>query len=250
MKKKTLTAVILSAMVLTALSSCQAPAQSQVTETDASESSVTEVTTTTEESIATTAYTTTESTALEPAPGMDYYVFGHYEQDGDEDNGPEPIEWVILTEEDGRLFLTSRYILDYQAYNIDYEDVTWETCSLREWLNNDFYNAAFDDEEKERVLTVINSNPDNNGYWATEGGNDTEDRVFLLSYDEAATYFADDEARATGPCDWWWLRSPGRDPIHASIALFDGELMGPGHVVTFNYHDHGVRPAIWISVDP
>lgn len=250
MRKKTLPAVILSAMVLAALSSCRAPVESRVTETDVSVSSETEVTTTAEEPVKTTSYSTAGSTALEPAPGMDYYVFGHYEQDGDESNGPEPIEWVILTEEDGKMFLVSRYILDYQAYNIEYEDVTWETCSLREWLNNVFYDTAFDDSEKSQILTVINTNPDNTGYWATEGGNDTEDRVFLLSYDEAATYFADDEARATGPCDWWWLRSPGRDHIHASIALFDGELMSPGHIVTFNYQDHGVRPAIWISIDP
>ena len=113
----------------------------------------------------------------------DYIVFGHYEQDGNLDNGPEPIEWEIVREEDGRMLLISRYILDLQSYNTESTNVTWETCSLRAWLNEDFINTAFDDSEQKQILTVINSNPDN-AYYGTEGGNDTEDRVFCLSVEE------------------------------------------------------------------
>ncbi|MBO4458521.1 MAG: hypothetical protein J5802_12445, partial [Butyrivibrio sp.] len=82
----------------------------------------------------------------------------------------------------------------------------------------------------------------------TEGGNDTEDTVFLLSCDEADTLFPDDDARAVGDCDWWWLRSPGRSSHHAAVVLTIGEVYHHGHLVSFNYHDHGVRPALWLAV--
>ena len=119
----------------------------------------------------------------------DYVIFGSYEQDGDTSNGPEPIEWEVLDENDGEMLLISRYILDCQPYNTEETDVTWETCTLRNWLNNDFYNTAFSDAEKDRVITANLSNPDN-AYWGTEGGNDTSDKVFCLSVDEVRKYYS------------------------------------------------------------
>lgn len=113
----------------------------------------------------------------------DYIVFGRYEQDGNLDNGPEPIEWEIVSEGDGRMLLVSRYILDYQQYNIEQTDVTWETCSLRSWLNDDFINTAFSNAERDQILetTITNSDHPLSG---TEGGNDTVDQIFCLSVDE------------------------------------------------------------------
>ncbi len=118
-----------------------------------------------------------------------YVIFGSYEQDGDTSNGPEPIEWEVLDENDGEMLLISRYILDCQPYNTEFADVTWETCTLRNWLNNDFYNTAFSDAENDRVITANLSNPDN-GEGGTEGGNDTSDKVFCLSVDEVRKYYS------------------------------------------------------------
>ncbi|MBO4928127.1 MAG: hypothetical protein J5379_07760 [Clostridiales bacterium] len=144
----------------------------------------------------TTAETTTARPALCEVSG-DYVVFGHYEQDGNPDNGPEPIEWIVLSDEDGKLLLMSRYILDGVPYHTDYTDVTWETCALRAFLNDDFYNTAFDADEQSRILTTTVSNPDN-ARMGTPGGNDTEDKVFLLSMEEVEKYFTftewDDES--------------------------------------------------------
>ena len=127
----------------------------------------------------------------------DYVVFGHYEQDGNLDNGPEPIEWIVLSDEDGKLLLMSRYILDGVPYHTDYTDVTWETCALRAFLNDDFYNTAFDADEQSRILTTTVTNPDN-ARMSTPGGNDTEDKLFLLSMEEVLEYFTftewDDES--------------------------------------------------------
>ncbi|MBQ8139989.1 MAG: hypothetical protein IJ195_11110 [Lachnospiraceae bacterium] len=128
-----------------------------------------------------------------------YYVFGLYEQDGDVSNGPEPIEWETLDENENGTLLVSRYVLDNVKYNDNKEKVTWETCSLRSWMNDDFYNAAFDDEMKARINTVTIVNEDNPRY-GTPGGNDTSDKVFCLSLSEILKYYSFNEWNSDG---WW-----------------------------------------------
>jgi RNA polymerase sigma factor (sigma-70 family) len=125
-----------------------------------------------------------------------YYVFGSYEQDGNEANGPEPIEWEILDQNENGTLLVSRYVLDCVQYNTDdtcqYNNpdtyVTWETCSLRSWMNDDFYNTAFSDEEKSLINMVDVVNEDNPDY-GTEAGNNTSDRLFALSISEIIRYY-------------------------------------------------------------
>jgi len=236
MNKKLLAVVITATMMLTACCSCGNHEETSVTGPDDVITEETEETTADEQDV--------------PVQDEDYVIFGHYEQDGDDSNGPEPIEWKVLSEEDGRMLLISRYILDYQPYNTEMTDVTWETCSLRTWLNDEFINAAFDTSEQEQILTMIISTPDYvSPYGVSDGGNDTEDKVFLLSCEEADTLFANDDERAVGDCDWWWLRSPGHIHNRASVVLTGGEIYPHGHIVSFNNFDHGVRPALWLEVD-
>lgn len=113
----------------------------------------------------------------------EYIVFGSYEQDGDTGNGPEPIYWEVVSEENGRMLVVSRYILDFQHYNNTKSHVTWEECTLRAWLNGDFIDTAFTEEERAQILSVTLTNPDNS-YSDADCGNDTEDQVFCLSVDE------------------------------------------------------------------
>lgn len=120
-----------------------------------------------------------------------YIEFGRYEQDGDSTNGMEAIEWEILDENDESILLISRYILDKQKFNDNRSGVTWENCSLRKWLNNDFYEQAFSDDEKKRILETKVLNPDNI-YNYEEGGNDTYDRIFCLSAEEVKKYYTFD----------------------------------------------------------
>lgn len=117
-----------------------------------------------------------------------YVLLGEYEQDNDTSNGPEPIEWTILDENENGILLLSRYALECKPYNNNSDDTTWETCSLREWMNNDFYNDAFSDDEKKLINTTKLVNEDNRVY-GTDCGNDTEDKVFALSTSEAIEYF-------------------------------------------------------------
>lgn len=117
----------------------------------------------------------------------DIITFGQYEQDGNEDNGPEDIEWVVLSVDDEKALVVSKYALDCRPYNIENADVTWENCSLRTWLNNDFLNSAFSDEEQDHIPEVTIANEDNS-YYGTWGGNNTTDRVFCLSLNEINDY--------------------------------------------------------------
>lgn len=114
-----------------------------------------------------------------------YIIFGHYEQDNNIENGKEPIEWGILDENANGKLLISRYVLDAVPFNNEYAEVTWETCSLREWLNKDFLNEAFTKDEQ---VLIPKAHLKNSGI-EMPGGNDTDDQVFCLSLDEAAKYY-------------------------------------------------------------
>ena len=149
--------------------------------------------------------------------------FGNYPQD--KDGTEKPIEWIVMKNEGNQVLLLSKYVLDAKPYNNEeWGDVTWETSDIRQWLNNEFYTTAFNKAEKAKIQTSLTKNEDNSKY-GTSGGNDTEDKVFLLSEKEAETLFSNDDeriAKVTGYAEksgvyvneekvaWWWLRSPGR----------------------------------------
>ena len=101
----------------------------------------------------------------------------------------------------GSALIVSEYALDARAYNEDYESVMWATCTLRKWLNGEFYDTAFNEEEKGLIALTKVKNADNPKY-GTDGGKDTEDRVFLLSLGEAERYFEDDEDRRAFPTEY------------------------------------------------
>ena len=136
------------------------------------------------------------------SPG-DIVILGSYEQDNNLSNGAEPIEWIVVGERDGHTLILSKYALDYRRYNEEsFKDITWEDCTLRAWLNSDFYNMAFSASDKGRIATAHNENPDtyelykdyhvynyNDIIWGAKGGNATDDKVFLLSWTEARDYF-------------------------------------------------------------
>ena len=197
----------------------------------------------------------------------DIVYFGTYEQDNDTSNGKENIKWLVLAKEKNRILVISDKALDCQEYNSSDTSVTWETCTLRKWLNNDFINAAFSDDEKAMIPTVTVS-ADKNPEYDTDPGNATKDRVFLLSIVEAEKYFTSDEARMCVPTEyaisngawtsdsyteggkatcWWWLRSPGYYQYDAAFACIDGDINEHGNYVYGG--NRAVRPAMWISID-
>ena len=98
-------------------------------------------------------------------------------------------EWCVLEVAGDRALVLSENILEIKEYDNNYQDVTWESCDLRRYLNGDFYNSFTSAERKriEETRVVNNDNP----WYGTSGGRDTDDMVFLLSLEELVRYFGD-----------------------------------------------------------
>lgn len=204
-----------------------------------------------------------------------YVTFGAYEQDNNNSNGKEDVEWLVLAKEGNKVLVISKYALDCQQYNTSDTNVTWETCSLRKWLNGTFINNAFSAEEQAMIPTVTVSD-DKEPDYSTDPGNATQDKVFLLSIAEAYQYFTSDETRKCAPTDyaiaqgalgeyigdsykaggraawWWWLlvhvnynHTAG---VNSSGDVRWGGVYGGGLNVDSDVV--AVRPALWINLDP
>ena len=131
----------------------------------------------------------------------DTVVFGNYYYDYKYPKDKMPIEWVVLDVRDGRALIISKYALMNYPYLDHSGTCTWETSSVRDWLNNDFYKEAFTEEERKVIGLTGLTNADNPKY-GTDGGNNTTDYVFVLSADEAGTYFSSDKERQAKGTTW------------------------------------------------
>ena len=194
----------------------------------------------------------------------DNIYFGTYRQSSNGSGGynTDPVKWRVLANESGKLFLISDQNLDVFEYHTENEDVTWETSTMRSWLNglaankgdgeeaidysdDNFLDTAFSAGEQEAVAEteVVN---DDNPLYGTEGGNNTVDKIFLLSLDEARNtgYFADDNSRIStntayvadggkinigrrdaGTADYWYLRSPPSAPTTYPVCMTTASWM-------------------------
>lgn len=180
--------------------------------------------------------------------------------------GGENISWIILDEKDGKYLVLSEYAIDAKPYEEDGTNITWENCSLRAWLNEDFYNEAFSEEEQNRIINSDIPSDENHYFENEEGysvtaGNSTNDNIFLLSITEVETYFGKESNRICYPTKsaidnyclessynhacWWWLRTPGYNQYNGTYVEDDGDIDYTGSQVICNYY--GVRPAMWIT---
>lgn len=179
-------------------------------------------------------------------------TFGVYEQDGSYNNGAEPLVWKVLTVQNGKALLVTEKVIDWFYYNNYNTEVTWGTSSICMFLNDEFYNSAFTDAEKAAIQ--VNYEAD-------------AKRVFLLSEQEARTYFGGNNQRMAYPTShtlsqgaWTWAVTGGttywlRDTIRPFGTLYsvaklitgsgDFDLKGE----TQHQNRRGVRPAIWVDVD-
>ena len=188
-------------------------------------------------------------------------AYGQYWQSNNRANGKTPIEWIVLRRDGNRALLLSKLCLDCKQFNTDYNNATWENCNVRKWLNQKFMNDAFSQREQEKILATSIHNSDNAEY-ETPGGNDTSDKIFLLSIDEAENLLNREErqaqctdyAKAQGvwvdgitDTPYWWLRSPGGDPLLAAAVHYRGKVFIGGLNICVD--DTAVRPALWLNVD-
>lgn len=173
-----------------------------------------------------------ELAKIDSANVGDYVKFGKYNHSA--------IEWQVLKKNDGKALLISRYALDKRAYD-EFTYVTgWEKCTLREWLNSDFYDSAFISYEKEKILETHVSEESN-----------TNDKIFLLGINEAVNYLDLGGQRQCTTNDgknvWWWLRSLGSNSKLAAIVNNDGSVDYNG--ISMDNEGGGVRPALWVNLE-
>lgn len=232
---------------------------------EATESSV--VTTTTTVPISTTAAATTKTTSqtTETTKAESDRIAEEYSKklNGLEvvsvDDGVVTIKfgkynWRVLEMSEHTALIITVDCVDSMVYNTEWCSVTWETCSLRKYLNEDFYNK-FNDSEKKMIKDMKVMNKDNPEY-ETDGGNNTVDKIFLLSLDEANKYFVSDKDRIAhydgyvngelwgGERYYWWLRSPGNYDICASYVYSSGYVYNSGTSVN---NKRGVRPTLCLE---
>lgn len=161
------------------------------------------------------------------------------------------IDWTVLAADNDKLLLLTSKCIEKRAYHTEETEITWEQCEMRKWLNQTFYEMAFSEKEKAQIQKTKVVNKDNDAF-ETRGGKTTKDYVFLLSIEEAETYFSETGERMTSFTDgnggWWWLRSPGFQETDAANIGDYGNVNKAGHKVYDKYVvNGGVRPAIWIT---
>lgn len=196
----------------------------------------------------------------------DTVYFGKYEQSGYLQNGPDDIEWIVLDKDkdEGKLLLITKKQL-FHTYYCEDPPATWDGSHVRSELNSEFYDAAFSEEEKQRIVTT-RLEPEQNPYYGTDPGTATEDKVFILSASEAEKYFASDSDRCclasrylyecslkTIDHNAWWLRTPGKNAKHA--VCVSGIITGSGELGSIDYEGEScssslcIRPVIWLSIE-
>ncbi len=180
----------------------------------------------------------------------DIVICGKYKRNNDVSDKKEPIEWIVIDKEDDKILLWSKYCIDAKEYSVE-NTTYWENSFLRKWLNSDFINEAFNEEEKKYIIeTDVNNNYIFNQYiYEAYGGPNTKDKVFILSIDELDKYKYYTNCQPTTYAakqlskDWYeweyWVRSP----VSNNIAATSGSE-GKGIYADDKYF---IRPAIWIS---
>lgn len=191
-------------------------------------------------------------------------------------------DWNILDVNNDKILLITEEIVEQRDYHNKNVDITWKDSELRKYLNNEFYNR-FSDEVKAKIVEVVNNNLDNPWY-GISGGEDTLDKVFILSLDEVVTkYFGDsskildnrkpnqrywfqskDEnnvkrrAKFLKTPWWWWVRTPGKNNRFAVYIHGDGNVGIQGNGISkrnvkiihpyTNDNRGGVRPVLWLKI--
>ena len=192
----------------------------------------------------------------------DTFVFGSYAPEGDYEK--LPVTWQVLKKEEERMLVLSQKILDLQPFHREEHPVRWENCDLRQWLNMDFWNAAFTPEEQQMICqSEANDDPLGELLWQMldmeTATSDISDRVFLLSQADIMACFPGEDpffrgaeaedtehVRSMGGYDQcWWLRSSMKNWAAAMIVSPCASI---GVSMVREDNRQGVRPAMWVKL--
>ena len=166
-------------------------------------------------------------------------------------------EWVVLERQDDKALLFSKNIIEKRKYDDYYSMVTWNKCSLRQYMNSELMDKLFTNEEKNLILKTELENP---GTERVSGGPNTEDYLFVLSRDEIMSYFKWEKrmlgiyfvdervlpAKAEMIGNDYWLRGPGNR--NWTIVEFHRDITGDCISDKPGGNENGVRPALWVDI--
>lgn len=205
----------------------------------------------------------------------DTVTFGTYEQNNNYSDGNENIEWIVIDKQEDKIMVVSKCIIAMQPFNTTNEGhISWEKCTLRKWLNNDFLNEAFSDAEKKLISDTTVSNTEYLAFGLSYSTTDysTTDKIFLLSENErnmlssvdalkgivtesVIALFSDaanSDVANINPSNFeplWWLRTTWEDAVDCQASVAYGASYDEHEHDTCNVEESaGVRPAMWISL--
>ena len=174
----------------------------------------------------------------------------------------DPIEWIIIDQNEEEATLLCNAIIDSQEFDFKESDNfsnDYSESLIRTWLNESFYNTAFNENQKEKIKTTeVDNSPQSTGFTSNiYACQNTFDKVFLLSCSEINLLLTDklaqknvtDYAQSQGSYldesgrGFWWLRSPANNKNDLV-----GTIYPDGKIYFDYYEDFVVRN--YISVVP
>ena len=196
-----------------------------------------------------------------PVPAVgDILTFGRYEQDNQIENGKEPLEWLVLEVQGNQAMLLTKYCIDTVIFYPKRVAMYWGKSDLRAWMNSDFLLETFTPEEQSLILTttVKNSNP----HGMKGAGDDTLDKIYLLSKTEVLHFFPELSDRIAYPTEYakskgctvdsvtgscrWWTRTSGARKMDICGMRLDGRISSYG-MQDVDWPTNTMRPVMWVQ---
>ena len=145
-----------------------------------------------------------------------------------EDGVERPLEWKVIGVYSGHILILCKDIIARKPFNDRADLTSWKNSTIRKWLNEDFYNAAFDSEERAMIDEVD-----------TDRG--VDDRIFLLSGEESDEFFGTLQGYECG--EVYWLRSDNRDRAQVinRVGMRDHRQKDDDRI--------GVLPALYVDLN-
>ena len=149
------------------------------------------------------------------------------------------LTWIVLDKKDDALMLITADLVLSAPFR-GTKRATWDSSSLRTYLNGTFYDESFSEEEKAAIIESIAWNDKNNNSDVTPGTS-TKDNIYILSRTEANNYI---EILSNNMVDGeWWLRTPGTYNNHLLCMVGDAS----GFKSVNSIEEKGVRPVLWVK---
>ena len=191
-------------------------------------------------------------------------TMGEYEQDGEETNGKEPVEWIVLDIQDGKALVLSRNVIDTHLFHNFRAPVTWETSEVRDWLNNTFFDQCFNPAEQQFVVEVsldnsVDINSPDTTTFVLEDQPNTIDKIFLLSLQEAKHYFPNETMRSAEGSEkvkklsseeenGWLLRTTQPKESRVLVMRNGAPISNYVYDQKPSYLSDRIRPAFWLDL--